>query len=120
MKLLLQSGAKHELLADGDDTLLHLVAKFPELEIIQYLSDFDIGDMDIDARNSEKLTAHELMQIHNSNPDIALAFQKLLRKVADKTGRVVEGMPKVDAEEVEDSDSCTEIFEDAVEQCPGG
>ena len=120
MKLLLQSGAKHERLADGDDTLLHLVAKFPDLEIIQYLSDFDIGDMDIDARNKEKLTTRELMQIHNSNPDIALAFQRLLRKLADKTGRVVERMPPVDAEEVEDSDSCTEIFEDAVEQCPGG
>ena len=115
MKLLLQSGATHELLSDDNDTLLHLIAKFPDLDIIQYLSDFDIGDMDVDARNRENLTARELIQIHNSNPDIALAFQKLLRKVADRMGRVVERMPKMDSQDVEDSDSSTEIFEDAVE-----
>ena len=120
MKLLLQSGAKHELLSDGDDTLLHFVAKFPDLEIIQYLSDFDIGGVDVDARDSENLTARELIQIQNSNPDIAQAFQKLLRKVADKTGRVVAGMPKMDGQDVEDSDSSTDIFEDAVEQCASG
>lgn len=115
MKLLLQSGAKHELRSDGDDNIIHLVAKFPDLEIIQYLSDFDIGDMDVDARNSENLTARELIQIHNSNPEIALAFQKLLRKVADRMGPVVEGMEEMDGQDVEDSDSSTEIFEDAVE-----
>ena len=115
MKLLLQSGAKHELLSDGDDTLLHLVTKFPDLKIIRYLSDFDIGDMDINARNRENLTARELIQIQNSDPDIALAFQNLLRKVTDRMGRVVERMPKVDGQEVEDSNSSTEIFEDALE-----
>ena len=120
MKLLLQCGATHELLSDGDDTLLHLVAKFPDLKIIQYLSKRDIGDVDVDARNREKLTARELIQIQNSNPDIALAFQKLLRKVADKMGQVVERMPEMDGQDVEDSDSSTDIFEDAIEQWANG
>ena len=120
MKLLLQSGAKHEPLVDGHDTLLHLLAKFPDLEIIQYLSDFDVGYADIDARNCEKLTARELMHIHNSNPDIALAFQKLLKKVADKPGQAGNKMPMMDGQDFDDSDSCKEIFEDAVEYCPGG
>ena len=82
MKLLLQSGAMHELLPGADDNLLHLVAKFPENKIIRYLSDFDLGDVDVEARNKENLTARELIQIHNSDPETALAFQKLLRKVA--------------------------------------
>ena len=115
MKLLLQSGATHELLSDGDDTLLHLVAKFPDLKIIQCLSNFHIGDMDVDTRNRENLTARELIQIQNSNPDIALAFQKLLRKVAERMGQAVQGMPKIDGQDVEDSDSSAEIFEDAIE-----
>ena len=115
MKLLLQSGATHKLLSGGDDTLLHLVAKFPDVKIIQYLSEFNLGDVDVDARNKENLTARELIQIHNSDPDTALAFQKLLRKVAERREQVVERMPKLGAQDVEDSDSSTDIFEDAFE-----
>lgn len=115
MKLLLPSGATHKLLSEGDDTLLHLVAKFPDIKIIQYLSDFDLGDVDVGARNKEKLTARELIQIHNSDPDTALAFQKLLRKVIERREQVVERMPKLGAQDVDDSDSSTDIFEDAVE-----
>ena len=115
MKLLLQSGATHKLLSLGDDTLLHLVAKFPDVKIIQYLSEFNLGDLDVDARNKENLTARELLQIHNSDPDTALAFQKLLRKVAERREQIVERMPKFGTQDVEDSDSSTDIFEDAVE-----
>ena len=38
MKLFLQAGATHKSLSEGDDTLLHLVAKFPDLKIINSLS----------------------------------------------------------------------------------
>ena len=115
MKLLLPAGATHKLLSAGDDTLLHLVAKFPDVKIIQYLSNFDLGDVDVDARNKENLTARELIQMHNSNPETTLAFQKLLKKVAERREQVVERMPKWGAQDVDDSDSSTEIFEDALE-----
>ena len=119
MKLLAPSGATHKLRSGGDDTLLHLVAKFPDIKIIEYLSDFDFGDVDVEARNGESLTARQLIQIHNSDPDTALAFQKLLGKVSARREQIVERMPKLGAEDVEDSDSSTDIFEDAVEYCSG-
>ena len=115
MKLLLDSGATHKTLSEGDDTLLHLVARFPDLEIIEYLSEKFWDDIDLDARNRDQLTARELLQLHNSDPYIALAFQKLLLRVAGKMDTTVEGILKSDAQEVWDSDSTTEIFEDAVE-----
>ena len=120
MKLLLQSGATHELLSGSDSTLLHLVAQFHDPKIIQYLSDFELGDVDVDARNKENLTAHELIQIHDSDLDTALAFQKFIRKLAARREQVVERMPKLGAQDVEDSDSSTDIFEDAVEWCTSG
>lgn len=109
MKLLLRSGATHEVASEGGDTLLHLVAKFPNVEIIDYLSDYDMGNVDPDAKNEEHLTARELMHIHNSDPATALAFQKLLSRV--------NGSMYADGQELDvwDNDSVTEIFEDAVE-----
>lgn len=115
MKLLLDSGATHKTLSEGDDTLLHLVARFPDLKIIEYLSENILDNIDLDARNKDNLTARELIQMHNSDPNIALAFQKLVLRVAGKMDTTVEGTPKSDAEETWDSDSTTEIFEDAVE-----
>ena len=76
--------------------------------------------MDVDARNRENLTARDLIQIHNSDPDTALAFQKFMRKLADRREQVVERMPKLDTQDVEDSDSSTDIFEDAVEWYTSG
>ncbi len=116
MKLLLRSGATHNPLSEGDETLLQLVAKFPDIKIIEYLSDFDLGDVDLDARNKDNLTARELIQIHNSDPNTALAFQKLVTRVAGKMDTDVERIPNFSAQDVWDSDSTTEIFEDAVEQ----
>ena len=120
MKLLLQSGATHKLLSGGDDTLLHLVANFPDLKIIQYLSDFELDDVDVDARNKEDLTARELIQIHNSDLDTALAFPEFISKLAHRREQVVERMPKLGAQDLEDRDSSTDIFEDAVEWCTSG
>ena len=116
MKLLLLSGATHNLLSEGDETLLYLVAKFPDVNIIEYLSDFDLGDVDLDARNKDHLTARELVQIHNSDPNTALAFQKLVARVASKMNTDVEPIPSFSAQDIWDSDSTPEIFEDTVEQ----
>lgn len=115
MKLLLRSGAKHKLLSEGDDTLLHLVAKFPDIRIIEYLSACDLGDLDLDARNKDRYTARELIQIHNSNPEITLAFQRLLTRVAGGMDSVVKGMSRCGDDDDQESDSTSEIFEDAVE-----
>ena len=114
MKLLLQSGATHKLLSWGDDTLLHLVAKFADVKIILYLSGFNLGDVDVDARNKENLTARELIRMHNSDPVTAPAFQKLLREAAERREDVVERMPKLGAQDVEDNNSSTDVFENAV------
>ena len=115
MKLLLRSGATHKLLSDGDDTLLHLVAKFPDVSIIEYLTESDLDDVDLDARDKDNLTARELIQIHNSDPDIALAFQKLIMRVAGKMDTDAGRNPESGIQESYDSDSATETFEDAVE-----
>ena len=116
MKLLLQSGATHNLLSEGDETLIHLVAKFPDIKIIEYLTDFGLGDVDLDARNKDHLTARELIQIYNSDADTALAFQKLINRVAGKMDTDAERIPNFSAQDVWDSDSSTEIFEDTNEQ----
>ena len=115
MKLLLRSGATLELLSDGDDTLLHLVAKFPDVSIIEYLTESDLDDVDLNARDKDNLTARELIQIHNSDPNIALAFQKLIMRVAGKMDTDAGKIPESGFQESYDSDSTTETFEDAVE-----
>ena len=115
MKLLLQSGATHKLLSEGDDTLLHFVAGFPDINIIEALSDLNLGDVDLDARNKDNLTAREFMQAHNSDPNTALAFQKLLLRVASKMHVDVGKTPEYTAQNLQESDSKTENFEDAVE-----
>ena len=120
MKLLLRAGATHKPLSEYDDTPLHLVAKFPDLSIIRYLSHVDLRgngvDTDVDARNADGLTARECIQMHNSDPDTALAFQKLLTRVS--SGARDTRRPEAGAQ-VDDgwnSDSSTEeIFEDAAE-----
>ena len=116
MKLLLRAGATHEPLSEGDDTLLHLVAKFPHLEIIKHLSHVDLwGDVDIDARNPDGFTARECIQMHNSDPKIALAFQGLLTRVVGAARDTVgEERSEVGAQDGWESDSSAEIFEDAV------
>ena len=116
MKLLLRAGATHQPLSEGDDTLLHLAAKFPDLEIIEYLSHVDMwSDVDVDARNPDGFTARECTQMHNSDPEIALAFQNLLTKISTAAKDPVgEKRPEVDAQDGWNSDSSTEeIFEDA-------
>ena len=111
MRLLLQNGAKHKLASNRDDTLLHLVAKFPSLRIIEYLTEIDWGCEDIDAKDSEDLTARDLIQIHNSDPSIARAFQQLLlRLMATRNGS-----KKIEIEPC-DSDSDIEVYEDAIER----
>ena len=84
MKLLLRAGATHNPLSEDDDTLLHLVAKFSHLNIIEYLTYVGFGgeDIDVDVKNTDGLTARECIQMHNSDPDIALAFQRLLMGLA--------------------------------------
>ena len=116
MKLLLLAGATHKPLSEGDDTLLHLVAKFPDLEIIRHLSYVDLwGDVDIDARNSDGFTARECIQMHNSAPEIALAFQNLLMRVSGAAKDPVgEKRSEIGAQDDWNSDSSTEIFEDAI------
>ena len=115
MKLLLRSGAKHYLLSEGDDTLLHLVARFPDDRIIDYLSDSDLDGVDLDARNRDHLTARELLHIHNSDPDTALAFQKMLVRLAGKKDTDAVRDLGFGSWKAFDSDSNTENFEDAVE-----
>lgn len=119
VKLLLQSGATPNLLSEGDETLMQLVAKFPDLKIIEYLSDFDLGDVDLDARNKDNLTARELIQIHNSDPNTALAFQKLVIRVAGKMDTDVERTANFSAQDGSDGDSITDIFENTVEHQHG-
>ena len=111
MRLLLRNGAKHKLASNRDDTLLHLVAKFPSLRIIEYLAEIDWDGEDIDAKDSEDLTARDLIQIHNSDASIARAFQRLLmRLIATRNGsRKIEIDPS-------DSDSEVEVYEDAIER----
>ncbi|KAL8988055.1 MAG: hypothetical protein Q9177_002810 [Variospora cf. flavescens] len=116
LKLLLQSGAAvHKLFSEGDDTLIHLAAKFPNVRIIDYLADFDLRDVDLDARNKDGLTARELIQMHNSDPGVALAFQKMLRRAANRRCRDPGGVPNSGAQEDSDSDSTADVFEDATE-----
>ena len=118
MKLLLRAGAAHHPLSEDDDTLLHLVAKFPHLKIIQHLTHVGFGgkDLAVDAKNADGLTARECIQMHNSDPDIALAFQRLLLSLASRA-RVAE-RSEAEAqgdEDVWNSDSSAEdIFEDAI------
>ncbi|KAI4280572.1 MAG: hypothetical protein L6R35_005863 [Caloplaca aegaea] len=116
LKLLLQSGAAvHKLSSEGDDTLIHLAAKFPNVRIIDYLADFDLRDVDLDARDKDGLTARELIQMHNSDLGVALAFQKMLRRAANRRGRDPGGVPNSGAHEKSDSDSTADVFEDAIE-----
>ena len=114
MKLLFRSGARHRILFNDDDTLLHLVAKFPDKKIMAFLLDSDFGNVDLEARNKDNLTARELIKIRSSDPDIALAFQKLMREISKK-GTKVEKLSRSDDQDVSDSDSDTETFEDAFE-----
>ncbi|KAI4176478.1 MAG: hypothetical protein LQ346_007893 [Caloplaca aetnensis] len=117
MKLLLRSGATHKLLSEGDDTLLQLVAKFPNGKIIDYLSAFDLRDVELGTRNKDGLTARELIQIHNTDPSIALAFQKLLTRAAQEPGGKRAEVPGCNnkPEEESDSDSTADIFQDALD-----
>ncbi len=114
MKLLLRFGATHRPLSESGDTLLHAVATFPDVRIIEHLLDCDLSDEDVDARNRDHLTARELLQMHNSDPKIALAFQKLLTKVSNKWKPNVARVSEVLDDS--DSDSSGEIFEDVAEQ----
>lgn len=115
LKLLLRSGATHKLLSEGDDTLLHLVAKFPDGRIIDYLSDSDLRDVNLDAKNKDGLTARQLIQMHNSDLNTALVFQKLLTKATRRRGKDRENGPRFNADGESDSDSAAEIFQDAIE-----
>ena len=118
MKLLLQAGAAHKLLFEGGDTLLHLVAKFPDLKIINSLSYAHFGgDVNVDARNPDGLTAHECIQMHNSDPDIALAFQRLITRVSSSARDAVSKRgSEAGSQDGWNSDSSTDIYEDAVSQ----
>jgi len=60
------------------------VANFPDVEIVDYLSGNDIGKMNPGARFQDHLTLRELMHIHNSDLEIALAFEKLPSRVFDR------------------------------------
>ena len=122
MKLLLRAGAGHKPLSSDegdDDTLLHLVAKFPDREIIEYLShvdDLDLwGNVDVDARNSDGFTARECVRMHDSDAGIALEFQNLVMRVSGAVRDWVGGRrSEVGGQDDGDSDSSTEVFEDAV------
>lgn len=115
MKLLMRSGARHKITSAGGDTLLHLVAKFPDTKIIDHLSGYDLGNVDPDAKNEEHLTARELMHIHNSDPATSLAFQRLLSRVGGGIYANGGELEQFDALDVWDNDSVTEVFEDTVE-----
>ncbi|KAI4188975.1 MAG: hypothetical protein L6R41_001784 [Letrouitia leprolyta] len=115
MKLLLRSGATHKLLSGGDDTLLHIVAKFPDFRIVEYFLENDLLDVDPEARNKDGLTARELLLMYNSDPKIALAFQKLLSKMSTKTSRDQREISSNDILDDSDSNSSFDVFEDAVE-----
>ncbi|KAL8939963.1 MAG: hypothetical protein Q9216_003069 [Gyalolechia sp. 2 TL-2023] len=112
LQLLMQSGAKHALQSEGSDTLLHLVAGFPDLGIIEYLSTCDLSGEDVDARNGDQLTARELLQAQKSDPKVAVAFQKLLDKVGAERKPVAEILSKLGVHDDSDSDSSEDIFED--------
>ena len=117
MKLLLRFGARHKVVSsEGDDTMLHLVAKFPDLKIIECLSQCDLGDVDLDAKNKDGLAARECIQIHNTDSKIALAFQRLLTRTKSKTETMDDRSFELGTQDPWDSDSTTEIFEDAIEE----
>ncbi|KAL2038039.1 hypothetical protein N7G274_009259 [Stereocaulon virgatum] len=116
MKLLLRYGATHKVVSEGDDTMLHLVAKFPDLRIIKYLSQCNLGDVDLDAKNKDGLTACECIQLQNTDSKIALAFQRLLTRTKSKTETMDERSFRLGTQDPWESDSTTEIFEDAVEE----
>ena len=61
------------------------MAKFPDVGIVDYLSGNDIGNINPGAGFQDHLTLRELMHIHNSDPEIALAFEKFLSRVFDRT-----------------------------------
>jgi len=63
---------------------LNLVAKFPDVGIVDYLSGNDIGNINPGAGFQDHLTLRELMHIHNSDLEIALAFERLLSSVFDR------------------------------------
>ena len=117
MRLLLQAGAMHNPLSEDDDTLLHLVAKFPHLKIIKYLIHVGFGgkDVNVDAKNADGLTARECIRMHNSDPDIALTFQRLIMSLAPdvRNARGLEAEAQGDESWSCDS-SAEEIFEDAI------
>lgn len=114
-KLLLRSGATHNLLSEGDDTLLHIVAKFPDVRSIRYLIENDVLDADTDLRNRDGRTARELLSLHNSDPEIAFAFQRLLSRLSERRHRHQRDLPCFDIVEDSDDDSSIDNFEDAVE-----
>jgi len=60
------------------------VAKFPDVGIVDYLSGNDIGNINPGAGFQDHLTLRELMHIHNSDLEIALAFERLLSSVFDR------------------------------------
>ena len=116
MKLFLQAGATHKSLSEGDHTLLHLVAKFPDLKIINSLSNANFGsDVNVDARNLDGLKARECIQMHDSDPDIALAFQRLITRVSSSARDAVSKRESEAGSQDEwGSGSSTDIYEDAV------
>ncbi len=63
---------------------MNLVAKFPDVGIVDYLSGNDIGNINPGAGFQDHLTLRELMHIHNSDLEIALAFERLLSSVFDR------------------------------------
>ncbi len=60
------------------------MAKFPDVEIVDYLSGNYIGNINPGARFQDHLTLRELMHMHNSDTVIALAFERLLSRVFDR------------------------------------
>jgi len=64
------------------------VAKFPDVEIVDYLLGNDIGNMNPGARFQDHLVARNLMHIHNSDTVIALAFERLLSRLARVADRI--------------------------------
>lgn len=118
LKLLLRAGATHKPLSEDDDTLLHLVAKFSDLKIIKYLTHVDFGGnhIDFEAKNADGLTARECIQMHNSDPDMALAFQRLLMSLASgaRDARRSVAEAHSDDDSWNSDSSAEEIFEDAI------
>lgn len=70
--------------------------------------------MNFDARDRDHLTARNLIQIHNTDANTGLAFQRPLTRVVEKRN------DDFDAQDAWHGDSTPEMFEDVIESQPVG